>query len=88
LTPLPFLSLLQPLWQQTVPPPSSRANVPRGKFDDVDADRRSFQERINARADEILGWTGSNAVANGGYEAQVKMNSIIRGTMLKISFTN
>ena len=58
---------LQPLRDQPIPPPSTRQVTSVYKRSDhADKEKEAFNDRINNRANEILGWTGGLTRSSGG----------------------
>merc|ERR1719334_2239298 len=63
----PMLPRPLPLREQPIPPPSTRqvTSVYR-RSDYADKEKEAFNDRINNRANEILGWTGGLTRSGGG----------------------
>lgn len=69
----PMLARPLPLRDQPIPPPSTRQVTSVYKRSDyADKEKESFNDRINNRANEILGWTGglTRATASARQEAR------------------
>merc|ERR1719431_328449 len=63
----PMLPRPLPLRDQPIPPPSTRQVTSVYKRSDyADKEKESFNDRINNRANEILGWTGGLPRGGGG----------------------
>merc|ERR1719431_2192427 len=63
----PILARPLPLRDQPIPPPSTRQVTSVYKRSDyADKEKESFNDRINNRANEILGWTGGLTRGGGG----------------------
>merc|ERR1719383_1167898 len=66
----PMLPRPLPLREQPIPPPSTRqvTSVYR-RSDYADKEKEAFNDRINNRANEILGWTGGLTKRAAGHDA-------------------
>lgn len=63
----PMLARPPPLRDQPIPPPSTRQVTSVYKRSDhADKEKEAFNDRINNRANEILGWTGGLTRSSGG----------------------
>merc|ERR1719383_360958 len=63
----PMLPRPLPLTEQPIPPPSTRQVTSMYRRSDYqDKEKEAFNDRINNRANEILGWTGGLTRANAG----------------------
>merc|ERR1719370_700856 len=63
----PMLARPPPLRDQPIPPPSTRQVTSVYKRSDhADKEEEAFNDRINNRANEILGWTGGLTRSSGG----------------------
>jgi len=63
----PMLPRPAPLRDQPIPPPSTRQVTSAYRRSDyADKEKESFNDRINNRANEILGWTGGLTRSSGG----------------------
>merc|ERR1719383_835125 len=65
----PMLPRPLPLTEQPIPPPSTRQVTSMYRRSDYqDKEKEAFNDRINNRANEILGWTGGLTRSNAGNE--------------------
>merc|ERR1719383_1202522 len=63
----PMLPRPLPLTEQPIPPPSTRQVTSMYRRSDYqDKEKEAFNDRINNRANEILGWTGGLTRSNAG----------------------
>merc|ERR1719374_446446 len=66
----PMLPRPLPLTEQPIPPPSTRQVTSMYRRSDyADKEKEAFNDRINNRANEILGWTGGLTKRAAGQDA-------------------
>merc|ERR1719414_12490 len=70
----PMLPRPLPLTEQPIPPPSTRQVTSMYRRSDYqDKEKEAFNDRINNRANEILGWTGGLTRSNAGNESALSL---------------